>query len=1124
MNRNIAFRSIIAPLCRAFRGLLPLVALCLFCGWQMAATAAEPGDDYTQNEFPPRPTPKWVRMVDQSHGDPRLKGMRTPAGIRVEVVAQEPVVINPVGMAFADDGTPHVLEWRVGTESHHEAYTVTFQDGTTGTVNRMKKDVFDELKQLVDEDGDGVYERARVLLDDLEIPSSLLLKDGWIYLSSLGHIIRRRQSKPDGPYDIEEEIVRGLCGFHHHQASGMTLSHDGWLFITSGDDDNRGEGSDGSRATVLRCGAIFRCRPDGSQLAEFARGFRNPYRDVAFDHMFNMFHVDNDQEDGSKFQGVRLMHVQEGADYGWRLLPGTVCCRTDFQRGAVFGEAPGRMPSMLKTGRGSPAGLLIYQGTRFPDFFRGLLIYPDVYRRLVRAYRVERDGSTFKVVEQLVLMESDDPLFRPCQAVMGPDGAIYIVDWHTDSGGAGRLWGDGKHGRIYRLTWSGIDQAPAIARGSIDTWARLADLSDDELWKRLDTPDFELRRRVQWTLIRRGGEATRDRFLAIACDASQAPPTRAIALGGACYFYNNDVADRMIALLNDADPDIRRLAADALARNTTRPQVTSKLVDALSHSLDDAHPAARRAAAMALGQVASLLEPGDPLRRRAAQRLFDALRADDRHDVYLHDGILRGLERTGDVGLTLLAEAATSPDADDRAFAVAELQALRTRPAVAALDRALSRSQHLDEQQLIAVIGTYAQIQLEPPVDATAVKRWLLDHADASAALKLAAVRTLAMVGGPSSEDVLPIIVELLNHTDPEVRTGIAQLVGDHELVAVAGALADALADEKRTLAERRVIVAALSKLRQHDLPWAGKSPPGVETVVDRLAQMADDPQQGPLRADLIGVVASVDFKRAVPIAMRLLNDKDPEVVRAAIRALGADRQQAIQLGQRFVEGQIDRQYLPIVAGVLQTHAQKDPNGQIAALLTQVFRGGLLVSLDPDEVARVERLVATTGNPENGRRVFLDTQKSQCAKCHRLEGVGGQVGPDLTKIWETHSVAKILESILDPSKEIKEGYQTFVAATASGQVYSGLKVKDEPGSIVLRDVEGRDITLPRDEIDELSASKKSLMPDGVVAQLSFQEFVDLVAFLKSREAQQRLREMAASAQPSSSTSSASPRQ
>jgi len=59
------------------------------------------------------------------------------------------------------------------------------------------------------------------------------------------------------------------------------------------------------------------------------------------------------------------------------------------------GELPGKMPPMLKTGRGAPAGLLSYQGTGFPGFFRGLLIYPDVHRRLVRAYVVERAGSTF---------------------------------------------------------------------------------------------------------------------------------------------------------------------------------------------------------------------------------------------------------------------------------------------------------------------------------------------------------------------------------------------------------------------------------------------------------------------------------------------------------------------------------------------------------------------------------------------------------------------------------------------------------------------------------------------------------------------------------------------------------
>ena len=104
------------------------------------------------------------------------------------------------------------------------------------------------------------------------------------------------------PYDVEEVIAHGFCGFHHHQVSGLTIGNDGWLYITSGDDDNYVEGSDGSRATVLRTGAVFRCRPDGSQdCTPYSIGYRNPYRDVAFDTAFNLFHADNDNEDGGKF-------------------------------------------------------------------------------------------------------------------------------------------------------------------------------------------------------------------------------------------------------------------------------------------------------------------------------------------------------------------------------------------------------------------------------------------------------------------------------------------------------------------------------------------------------------------------------------------------------------------------------------------------------------------------------------------------------------------------------------------------------------------------------------------------------------------------------------------------------
>src|SRR5436305_12170723 len=86
-------------------------------------------------------------------------------------------------------------------------------------------------------------------------------------------------------------------------------------------------------------------------------------------------------------------------------------------------------------------------------------------------------------------MKSDDPLFRPCQMVVGPDGAMYVVDWRTDSGGAGRLWGDGKNGRIYRITWAGVGDEPALPRRAMDSWARVAKQEDEALVKALAGED-----------------------------------------------------------------------------------------------------------------------------------------------------------------------------------------------------------------------------------------------------------------------------------------------------------------------------------------------------------------------------------------------------------------------------------------------------------------------------------------------------------------------------------------------------------------------------------------------------------------------------------------------------------
>ena len=193
---------------------------------------------------------------------------------------------------------------------------------------------------------------------------------------------------------MRETIAQGFCGFHHHQVSGLTIGPDGWLYITSGDDDNFAEGSDGSRATVMRTGAVFRCNcRTGRKMETFSLGYRNPYRDVALDSAVQHgFHADNDNEDGSKFQGCRLVHVAEGADYGWRLfvrrpvLPAGPCPR----RGG--GRVAGQDAADAKTGRGSPAACSSTTTRRLPKQYRGLMYYPDVFRKLIRAYtaRAER--------------------------------------------------------------------------------------------------------------------------------------------------------------------------------------------------------------------------------------------------------------------------------------------------------------------------------------------------------------------------------------------------------------------------------------------------------------------------------------------------------------------------------------------------------------------------------------------------------------------------------------------------------------------------------------------------------------------------------------------------------------
>ena len=1051
------------------------VVLALVAGLCVAAADKE---DFTKPQSAPRPKPKGLEIIDQGKNDPRLKGYFTPKGIKVEIVAEAPTVVNPVGMTFADDGTPFVLEWRPspGDEWREAAETFTYKDGSTRKVATMKKRVKDVVKVLSASKENGAYDRSRVVLED-ELPSSILLHDGWLYLSGRGTVRRYRQSKEGGPYDVKQVIAQGFCGFHHHQVSGMTIGNDGRLYLTSGDDDNYVEGSDGSRATVLRTGAVFRCRPDGSKMEVFSLGYRNPYRDVAFDAVGNMFHVDNDNEDGSKFMGCRLMHVSEGSDFGWRLRQGARCCSPDPVRGAVAGELPGKVPPLLKTGRGAPAGLLIYNDTFFPESYRGLLLYPDVYRRLIRAYRVEREGATFKVVEEFELMYSFDPLFRPCQMLTGPDGAIYVVDWRTNSGGAGRLWGDGKNGRIYRLTWAGTREQAALPTRPMDSWAKIGKLSDEELLKTLASENMTDRQKAQHA-IRRRGDKLRPALLKLLEDRDRPLQARIAALGALHSSWSFDAAGGCRKLLRSSEADLRRLAVEALGMHRAARGLE---VTAL---LEDNDPAVRRAAALALARTGA---PG------TADLLVSQLAAEDGKDVVLFDGLVRAVERLGKVGIERLLALTESGDQKKLDRAVEVFTMLRTRPAADAIPRLLNNP-HPSVRQRADLLRSYNNYLLDPPVSLEPALAYLAKHPDEALPVKLAGLEVLSANGALKGERAKKWLLGLLEDDDAGLRLAVLKAVADTRLREAAAFVTRLVKEERRPVEERTAAAKALRVLGD---------PSAVPALREVLEEGTQTPAQLVLRSEALRALAALDSKAAGKYALACLTEKHRPLQIEAVQVLATRPEGARKAGQLFLAGKLPRDLLPYVSEALRTHAGKD--AEAATMLTAVLKTGLLLDSSPKALARVRELVRTKGNPRRGRQLFLDADKLACIKCHKMEGVGGSIGPDLTRLWDTHTVEKIMEAIIDPDREIKEGYQTYVATTKKGQVFSGLKISQSGEEVVLRDATGKDVRLARKDLESLEASKRSLMPANVVALLTYDQFIDLVAFLKDRAAQESLR-------------------
>lgn len=160
--------------------------------------------------------------------------------------------------------------------------------------------------------------------------------------------------------------------------------------------------------------------------------------------------------------------------------------------------------------------------------------------------------------------------------------------------------------------------------------------------------------------------------------------------------------------------------------------------------------------------------------------------------------------------------------------------------------------------------------------------------------------------------------------------------------------------------------------------------------------------------------------------------------------------------------------------------------------------------LSPRSMELLEEAVGKNGDPVRGREIFLDTRDAQCANCHRLQGAGGHIGPDLGSIIGKLSARDIAEALIAPSRKLTKGYETYTVARVDGKILSGLKIGDSPEEIRLRDGLGKDTVIRRAQIARMEKSPVSLMPARLVSRLSREDLVNLVSFLKNPGAQKHL--------------------
>ncbi len=316
----------------------------------------------------------------------------------------------------------------------------------------------------------------------------------------------------------------------------------------------------------------------------------------------------------------------------------------------------------------------------------------------------------------------------------------------------------------------------------------------------------------------------------------------------------------------------------------------------------------------------------------------------------------------------------------------------------------------------------------------------------------------------------------LARHGGGSVSLGLRQ--GRAEAVAKALAL---IADDEADIIERQQLIQILGEVSQP------KCVPVLLAVVER------SPDDG-LRLAALTALQRYDAPEIATSVLRLYPKLTEEARAAAQTLLASRRTWALRLLQAVEAGQLER---AAVAREVVRRLTAHRDEKIAALVAKHWgkvEGGTTAAMR-QRIERLEQVLrGGTGSPYPGKKLY----RTACAQCHQLFGQGGQVGPDLTSYQRT-DLANLLLHIVNPSAEIREGYQALLVTTSDGRLLTGIRLEQDPQAVVLRTADGQTLTLARNQIEQIVPERMSLMPEGLLDSLTDQQVRDLFAYLRSTQ-------------------------